>query len=133
MNLSSMLKVMLVTLIIGAAAQAAPADNDSKPGLAAKYPGDKGIEKNPAVIFATGFEPEKTLAEFTMLRAPQTITINAEPKFVHSGQNSAQITATKGKDSGGALIYRWEKGVDRLYFFEPVETSGNRRCGRMGK
>jgi hypothetical protein len=85
-------------------------------GLAAKYPGDKGIEKDSAVIFATGFEPENKLAGFTTLRAPQTITINSEPKFVHSGENSAQVTATRGKDSGGALIYRWEKGVDRLYF-----------------
>jgi len=111
-----MLKVMLIALIIGGATQIVPAGNNSELGLAAKYPGDKGIEKNPAVIFATGFEPEKTLSGFTMLRAPQTITINTKPKFVHSGQNSTQVTATRGKDSGGALIYRWEKGVDQLYF-----------------
>jgi len=114
MNLK--LKVILITLIIGGATQIAPAGNNSELGLAAKYPGDKGIEKNPAVIFATGFETEKTLTDFTMLRAPQTITINTNPKFVHSGQNSTQVTATRGKDSGGALIYRWEKGVDQLYF-----------------
>ncbi len=107
---------MLIALIIGGATQIVPAGNNSELGLAAKYPGDKGIEKNPAVIFATGFEPEKTLSGFTMLRAPQTITINTKPKFVHSGQNSTQVTATRGKDSGGALIYRWEKGVDQLYF-----------------
>ncbi|MHC4737584.1 MAG: hypothetical protein ACYS9Y_01635 [Planctomycetota bacterium] len=117
MNPSSlMLKVMLITLIISTATQIAPADNDSELGLAAKYPGDKGIEKNPAVIFATGFEGQNKLAGFTQLRAPKTVSTSSEPKFVHSGKNSAQITATKGKDVGGALIYRWEKGVDQLYF-----------------
>ena len=70
MNLSSMLKVILITLIIGAAAQIAPADNDSELGIAAKYPGDKGIEKNPAVIFAAGFEGQNKLAGFTKRRAP---------------------------------------------------------------
>ena len=111
-----MLKVMLMALITGGATQIASGADDSEICLAAKYPGDKGIEKNPSVIFATGFEGPDNLAGFTKLRAPKSISTSSESKFVHSGTSSAQITATRGKDVGGALIYRWEKGVDQLYF-----------------
>lgn len=97
-------------------AETTSAGNETEVGIATQFPLDKNIRSHPAVIFATGFEDDNKLAGWTKLRAPKTISTTSDPKVVHTGNNSAQITATRGKDVGGALIYRWEKGVDRLYF-----------------
>jgi len=81
-------------------------------GLASEYPGDQGIEKNPAVIYSTGFEQA--------IRAPLKITRKGvlalkNKKIAHSGDMCVQITATKNVDEGGDLKIHWEKGVEKCY------------------
>lgn len=82
-------------------------------GLAAKYPGDKGIEKDPAVLFATGFE--EGLEGWWDIRNRDGIKFVDDSSIVHSGSKCLQMTAVKGKDSGSDMKHTLSEGVDQLY------------------
>ncbi len=82
------------------------------PGLAAKYRNDKGIAKNAAVIYATGFEKG---IRGGLKKRRKGVEILEDPKIARTGKACAKITATRGKDTGGDLVYTWKKGVDRCY------------------
>jgi hypothetical protein len=84
----------------------------SETGLAAKYPGDKGIEKNPAVIFASGFE--EGFDGWTEYKENISVIVK-DPDIVHSGSACLQSTATRGKDTGGDVVFRFPRPVDQLY------------------
>ncbi|MCK4626724.1 MAG: hypothetical protein KAV00_15530, partial [Phycisphaerae bacterium] len=87
--------------------------------IAAKYPGDKGIEKDPAVILHENFEDAKKV--FDKKRWPSisnkagALKLVREPKNVHSGKQSLQITATLGKNTGGHLFRRFKKGHEKMH------------------
>ena len=82
------------------------------PGLAVHYPGDRGITGHPAVLFATGFESG---VDGGMKRRRKGVEILEDPEVAHTGKSCARITATRGKDTGGDLVYEWKKGVDRCF------------------
>ena len=75
-------------------------------GIAAKYPGDVGIEADPQVVFADGFEGFEDDAIATD-RSPQkgmkwdmawhNVGITREPANVHSGKQAVEILH-KGTD-----------------------------------
>ncbi len=81
-------------------------------GIAAKYPGDVGIERDPAVIFASGFE--SGFDGWTRTNA-RILTIVPDATLAHSGGACCQATATRGEDTGGEIAYVLPKGVDELY------------------
>ena len=81
-------------------------------GLAAKLPGDTAIERAPAVIFASGFE--NGFAGWSNFDPRVSVIVN-DAALAHSGRSCAQTTATRGRDTGGDVVYNFPKGVDRLY------------------
>lgn len=81
-------------------------------GIASRYPGDEGIAEDPDVIYATGFE-EGLTGGLRKKRAGVVILEDAE--VAHRGVRCARITATRGKDTGGDLIYTWEPGLERCF------------------
>ncbi|MCK4298186.1 MAG: hypothetical protein KAX80_01570, partial [Planctomycetes bacterium] len=81
-------------------------------GIAAKYPGDVGIENDPDVIYATGFE-DGTPGALKKNRAG--VVILEAPEIARTGKVCARITAIRGKDTGGDLIYTWEPAVDQCF------------------
>ncbi len=117
MNLiTTLLAIVLITMATSCATAQTPSNDNTEQGLAAQYPNDKNIKNDPAVIFTADFEGDDKLIGWTKLRNRNTITTTSDPDIVHTGSTSAQIIATRDKDSGGALIYRWADGVDTLYF-----------------
>lgn len=91
-------------------------------GLAAKYPGDQGIEADPAVVFADGFEE----LEGTVIAAGEekqkgkkwdsafgTPLIVREPEHVHSGRQAVEITHTQPGNHNA--IKQFRDGFDTLY------------------
>ena len=82
-------------------------------GLAAKYAGDKGIGKDPAVLFATGFE--EGLEGWWDIRNRDGIKFVDDSSIVHSGSKCLQMTAVKGKDAGSDMKHTLSEGVDQLY------------------
>lgn len=81
-------------------------------GLAARYPGDKGIDKDSRVLFATGFEDG--FEGWTRTNA-KICTLVKDPALAHSGATMCQATATRGQDAGGEISRRFAEGVDQLY------------------
>lgn len=89
-------------------------------GLAAKYPGDVGIEKDRAVVFAENFE-EGTLEELVQRwtdasnKGGKVITISANVSPASAGRWSLQMTATREQNTGGHLFKVISPGQDRLF------------------
>ena len=92
-------------------------------GLAARYPEDAGIEEDPAVVFADGFEGFEDDAIFT--EAPQqkgmkwdeawhTVRITREPANVHGGKQAVEIRHEKPMTSQGTGKV-FAEGFERLY------------------
>ena len=101
--------IVLLILITMANCLLQAADDKS---LSEQYPNDKGIAKDPSVIFATDFEDG--------INEPLKITRKGvvafkDKKIALSGSGCVQITATKNIDQGGDVKFNWEKGVDECY------------------
>jgi hypothetical protein len=88
-------------------------------GIAAKYPGDAGIAKDPAVLFADDFETG-TVADIGKRWGSidpadgKTIALDSDVPAGTAGSRSLQITQTMGQNSGGYL-YTTFPGVDKAY------------------
>ena len=78
-------------------------------GLSARYPGDVGIARDPAVLFADDFEAaslaqiEKQWAGETSNRGGKVMALSADVPPGSRGTHSLQMTATLGQNSGGHL------------------------------
>jgi len=81
-------------------------------GIASRYPGDVGIEKDPSVIYATSFENG---IEGGLKKQRAGVEIINDAKLARAGGSCAKITATRGKDTGGDLKYMWKKGVEQCF------------------
>ena len=84
-------------------------------GIAAKYPGDQGIEKDPAVVFADGFE--NGMGKWDSPYGKPHITREAEN--VHHGEAAVEMVLewprTDRKFNNG-LMQHFRPGFDVLFF-----------------
>lgn len=89
-------------------------------GLAAKYRGDRGIKRDPAVVFVEDFRGG-TLADAA---TRWTDISNRNGKVLHFSEDvpegntspwSLRMTATRNVDSGGHLYRTFHPGYDRLF------------------
>jgi len=86
------------------------------PGLAAKYPDDEGIEKDPAVLFAEGFE-SGDVKRWDDLdgNKPPKVRIVEDDKLVHVGRRAVQLEAQPGKEAGADVVKLLPPGHDVVY------------------
>ena len=72
-------------------------------GLAARYPGDAGIEKDPAVVLHADFEDCRTTADLSktwdVMYNGEHLSITEDPANVHSGRRALEITIPKQEQS----------------------------------
>ncbi len=72
-------------------------------GIAAKYPGDLGIEGDPAVILADGFEgctsPADLRSKWDVLVHDGNMRMTQEPANVHAGRKALELTVPKQRDA----------------------------------
>jgi len=89
-------------------------------GLAGKYPGDKGIGGDDAVVFVEDFE-EETLAELLTRwtdnnsEKGDVLALAQDAPPGAAGEQAIQTTATRGQNEGGYLFKVLEPGYDQLY------------------
>jgi len=90
---------------------AAPEEADE--GIAARYPGDKGIEKDADVVFSDDFEG----ADFSRWGENQrgAATVTRETQNVHSGKQAVEMAAVIPGSPGGGLIKWFRPGLDRMH------------------
>jgi hypothetical protein len=91
-------------------------------GLAAKYPGDEGIEQDPAVVFADGFEgfDDDLIATEPVGQkgmkwdaAWHTVRITRDPENVHSGRQAVEIVHAEPMSYGVGRDF--DEGFDTLH------------------
>jgi len=100
-------------------------------GLAAKYPGDTGIERDPSTIFVENFESGdlKKWDDRDGNRPPE-VELVADGANVRGGKWAAQLTVPKGKGVGADLTKWFARGYDQVYArwycrFAPDYDQGN--------
>jgi hypothetical protein len=95
-------------------------------GIAARYPGDEGIERDPAVVFADDFETTATGPLPHGYRVGDEkkwddswgrCFITDDPEHVHSGRKALELAVPKpGPQAGGAAVQRnMPEGYDTLF------------------
>ena len=85
-------------------------------GIAARYPRDVGIAKDPAVVFTEDFEG-KDFSSWDSARHPQppAVQLVTDSGRVHSGKQSVQFMVPAGKGVGAGLVKWFKPGYDQLY------------------
>jgi len=90
------------------------------PGLAAKYPRDRGIERDPDVLLTENFEKGeiadlgKRWSEVSN-KEGRPLAFSDDAPTATRGKRSIRMTATLGKDHGGHLFGLLDRGVDEAY------------------
>lgn len=86
-------------------------------GLAARYPGDAGIEKDAEVVFAENFETpsiETLKSRWDQVNTQLTSLANEAPA-ASSGKKSILFTHIGGQGEGGHLYKSFKTGYERLF------------------
>jgi hypothetical protein len=87
-------------------------------GLSAKYPGDKGIEADPAVVFVEQFdEPsvEEMVKNWNEAKNKPGMAFTDDVPAESAGGTSLKMTAVRGKDEGAHLFKVFKPGYEQLY------------------
>jgi len=122
--LALMLALLAVVSYAGTA-PTMPAELPEGEGVAAKYPGDQDIEREPAVVFADGFEATE------LGRLPDGYHKGGNTKWdntwggclvteqaenVHSGKKALEMTVVRPGTAGGLAVEKYfEEGFDALF------------------
>lgn len=112
------MKLLVALLVVFAYADARAGDDLPEGlGLSARYPGDVGIAKDPAVLLAEDFETGsiadlgKKWTEASNKDGKPLLFSDLRPE-ASRGKRSLEITATLGQDTGGHLFAPLARGVD---------------------
>jgi hypothetical protein len=101
-NVSPSAAVLLLAWLLFAVATTGRADTpppvlpEGNAGIAARYPGDAGIEKDPAVVLHADFEDCRTTADLTrtwdVMYGQEHMRITEEPADVNGGSRALEMT-----------------------------------------
>ncbi len=104
-----------------------PSELPEGPGIAARYPGDKDIERDPAVVFADGFETTepgplpggyRKRDEKKWDTSGGLCRITDRPEDAHNGGKALEMTIVRpgtGLPAGAAVGKYFEEGSDTLF------------------
>jgi hypothetical protein len=89
-------------------------------GLAARYPGDRGIERDPSVLLAEDFEQGDLSAlaqrwHEVNNREGRALSFSDDSPPGSSGKRALCVTATLSENTGGHLYRMFPQGADTLY------------------
>jgi hypothetical protein len=90
----------------------------SSVGIAANYPGDAGIQRDPRVIFAENFEEpsQKALEErWQSVRGGEIMAFAEDVPPSSSGKRSLLLSHIGGKGDGGHLYRTLKPGFEKLH------------------
>jgi hypothetical protein len=85
-------------------------------GIAAKYPGDHGIDSDPAVIFHDDFEGNDVLTKWDNCYQKVDLRIVKDPSNVHGGKMALQFTVPKQQNELSNAVVKNFGGQDVVFF-----------------
>lgn len=129
------MRIATRSLFLAAMVGAGIAQERSQPrGLAWKYPGDAGIEKDPNVILVESFETESWRKTWQEISHPRYKKVETRPKLVYAGKRSLRldITAEAGKSGAGWMSHWWD-GSDEVYlrYYFRLSKGGDWRNNKL--
>jgi hypothetical protein len=105
---------------------------EGETGIASMYPGDAGIGKDAAVLFAHDFENDANASDlrrvWDTVFHDETIRITEAPEDVHAGRKALELTfPRRDGDVGNGLMKRLAEERDTLYlrFYEKMDKELN--------
>jgi len=110
--------VLIFGLCFPCALWAEESQSEIQPGLANKYRGDKGIEKDPDVIFVENFEADSldvVKARWESVQNIEIMSLSPDVPATSAGRKSLLMSHVGGKSTGGHLYRRLMPGYDQLY------------------
>ena len=125
MKLIPLRHALTALLLCGISAKGAAPAEDARPlpdgpGIAARYPGDRGIEKDPAILFHEDFE-RGDIRRWEEPKGPVAVTSEAP----HGGTKCVAMPMNRGRDTGSHLIKWFLPGADTVYARFYVKFSPN--------
>jgi hypothetical protein len=98
---------------VGGVPPALPEGND---GIAARYPGDRGIGTDPAVVFHDDFESGEPRQRWDNVYQDAQIRLAGEPANVHGGHRALEFTVPKQQaELSNSLVKQFREGFDVLF------------------
>lgn len=130
-----MLAALLLALSEGprARVEGAPRVLQEK-GLAAKYPGDAGIERDPDVLFVESFETESWRKTWQEISHPASKEIESDPKLVLAGRQALRLPFTpEAGDTGAGWMNYWWDGSDEVFlrYYFRLSKGGDWRNNKL--
>jgi hypothetical protein len=119
MNSSSLALILLLVTSLGArAAVAQPALPEGHQGLAAKYPGDVGIERDPQVLFVENFSAatiDEVVTDWETAQETAGMSLSSDVAAGSGDGQSLLITHRGGEGTGGQLYRRLPDGQKQVF------------------
>lgn len=85
-------------------------------GIAARYPGDRGIANAPAVLFHDDFEVGRPSDKWSMAFHEAHIRLATEPENVHGGKRALEFTVPKqDAELSNSVVKRLGQGHDTVF------------------
>lgn len=110
--------VFLTILLSPGATNADKADWPEGPGLAAQYPGDRGIAEDPNIILVENFDHgamRQLRDRWSDIKNPEGISFSDDIPPGSAGRRSLRMDAKRGQDTGAHLFTRILPGYDEVY------------------
>jgi len=110
------MRIAALAAVLGLAIGGACAAQEAE-GIAAKYPGDAGIEKDERVLLYENFETaalDKNRWTDISNKAG-ALSFSGDVPAASAGRKSLLVTATLGANTGGHLFRRFERGVAKMH------------------
>ena len=105
---------------------------EGRAGIASKYPGDRGIEDDPHVIFVEDFDEgslDDVVERWESIKSKENMELTGDVPARSSDNRSLQMTHVGGEGTGSHLYRRLKPGRDLVYARFYVKFS--RDCARI--
>lgn len=115
---SGLIFVAFVCTSLGMGSEGPEPSGQMAVGLTSKYLGDKGIEKDPAVVFAEDFEEgdlEALWSRWENVQSKELMSLSADVPATSGGRRSLLMTHIGGQSNGGHLYRRLLPGYEKLH------------------
>ncbi len=128
------MKTAGLVLLMACCGLASPQAAPEARGIAAKYAGDAGIERDPDVIFYESFETDSWKKTWPEISNPERTEIETDPALALAGGRSLRLTLTpEAREGGAGWMHFWWDGSDEVYlrYYFRLSRGGDWRNNKL--
>jgi len=113
---------------------AVPQDPAPAKGLAERYHGDVGLEKDPDVLLVESFESDSWRKTWQEISHPERKEIETDPRLVLVGNRCLRLPFTpEAKENGAGWMHYWWEGSPEVYlrYYFRLSKGGDWRNNKL--